>query len=89
MIEAQIRYVLDALDKADARGPIDARPEAMAAWTGRMDQQHATRIWATGCNSWYLGQDGANFTLYPGSTVRYVLETRKVREHEVSHLTSA
>lgn len=86
MIEAQIRYVLDALRRADANGPIDARPEALDAWMERIDRRHGSRVWATGCHSWYLGEDGANFTLFPGSTVRYVLETRRVREGEVRYL---
>lgn len=86
MIEAQIRYLLDALDHADANGPIEARPEALAAWMERVDRRHRSRVWASGCASWYLGADQANFTIYPGSTARYVLETRKVRPDEVRFL---
>lgn len=86
MIEAQLRYVLHALELADANGPIDARPEALDAWIARVDRRHGSRVWASGCDSWYLGAERANFTIFPGSSARYVLETARVRAHEVRYL---
>lgn len=33
-------------------------------------------VWASGCDSWYLGEDGRNFTLWPGFTFEYWWRTR-------------
>jgi hypothetical protein len=35
-------------------------------------------VWSSGCKSWYQSADGRNFTIWPWSTWRYWLETRKV-----------
>jgi hypothetical protein len=35
-------------------------------------------VWSSGCRSWYQQADGRNFTIWPYSTWRYWLETRKV-----------
>ncbi len=76
MIEAQIAYLLDAWRHIDRRGPVDVREEALEAWIEEVDARHATRVWASGCDSWYLSA-GHNFTLWPGSTARYLWRTRR------------
>jgi cation diffusion facilitator CzcD-associated flavoprotein CzcO len=35
-------------------------------------------VWSTWCRSWYQQDDGRNFTIWPWSTWRYWLETRRV-----------
>jgi cation diffusion facilitator CzcD-associated flavoprotein CzcO len=75
MIEAQIRYVLGALRALDQRGgAMDVKPEALAGFMAEVDRGHATRVWGTGCDSWYLSE-GKNFTLWPGATARYIART--------------
>jgi hypothetical protein len=38
--------------------------------------------WSSGCNSWYLSDDGSNHALYPGFAAEYVLRTRKFKPSE-------
>jgi len=38
--------------------------------------------WTSGCTSWYQQETGKNFALWPGSTWRYWLQTRKVRTQD-------
>jgi hypothetical protein len=33
-------------------------------------------VWASGCTSWYLSNDGKNHSLFPGFAAEYVLRTR-------------
>ncbi len=80
MIEAQVRYVLDCMRvlrerKADYLH-VDAT--AQARFNERVQRGMRNTVWATGCRSWYQQADGKNFTIWPFSTWRYWLETRRV-----------
>ena len=35
-------------------------------------------VWSSGCKSWYQTADGINFAIWPKSTWRYWLDTRRV-----------
>lgn len=79
MIESQLNYVMAAIERLARHEHVawvDARPEALAAWRAEVDARSARSIWATGCDSWYLGDDGHNFTLWPGSVLEYRHRTR-------------
>ena len=38
--------------------------------------------WSSGCNSWYLSDDGSNHALYPGYAAEYALRVRRFRPSE-------
>lgn len=79
MIEAQIHYVLDALDKMDAHGvaSVDVRPEVQRASNDALQAQLAGSVWNTGgCASWYLDARGRNTTLWPTFTFTFRHQTR-------------
>ena len=66
MIEAQLDYVLAALDHRDSIGSVALRPtlEAEAAYTARIDEAAATTVWLTGgCRSWYVDERSGRLTL--------------------------
>lgn len=73
MIETQVDFVLRALDWLDDTGAkaLDIRPDAMQAWTDRVDSGIATSVWATGCRSWYMSEDGRNPAIWPELCVSY------------------
>jgi cation diffusion facilitator CzcD-associated flavoprotein CzcO len=75
MIEAQLNYVLgalDALDALDAVRAVEPRASAQRAFTAAVDRRMAGTVWATGgCSSWYIDSTGRNSTLWPGSTWRF------------------
>lgn len=80
MIEAQLRYVLDALRTMDQRGAAvaEVRSTAMAAWTAEIARLTAPTVWSSGgCASWYLDEHGRNTTLWPDQTYRFVRRTRR------------
>jgi hypothetical protein len=40
-------------------------------------------VWASGCNSWYLSDDGSNHSLYPGFAAEYAVRARfKASDYE-------
>ena len=74
MIEAQVGYLLEALEEFDRSGAaaIDVRAEAMEAFRNEMDARMEGTVWQTGgCASWYLDDTGRATTLWPGYTFSY------------------
>jgi cation diffusion facilitator CzcD-associated flavoprotein CzcO len=82
MMEAQYRYVLDAIDLLRRRGAraLDVDADAQRAYNQTIEKRLATTVWSTGCASWYLDANGRNTTLWPGFTFAYRAQTRRVRE---------
>jgi cation diffusion facilitator CzcD-associated flavoprotein CzcO len=85
MLEAQIHYVMLALEAMRRRGAtrIDVRPEAQAAYNRHLQKRLAGTVWNTGgCRSWYLDANGRNSTIWPDFTWRFWYRMREFREHE-------
>ncbi len=82
MIESQLNYVIPALQRI-VQGDVaamDLEPEALQAFRDEVDRRTRATVWASGCDSWYLGDDGVNYTLWPGSTAEYRLRMRRFDE---------
>ena len=89
MIEAQVRYVLRALRELDAAGRrrLGGRQRAHSSRSVRHVQRRlAGSVWDSGCSSWYLDENGRNFTMWPGSTLDYFRVTTRGRrdDHRLS-----
>ncbi|MPZ62069.1 MAG: NAD(P)-binding protein [Propionibacteriales bacterium] len=85
MIEAQIDYVLQCIAAMDRNGwrTIDVRPEVEEAYNEEVQRKMKGTVWtAGGCHSWYLDGNGRNSTLWPRSTWRFRLQTRRFRPEE-------
>jgi len=68
VIEAQLDYVLQALQFMDATGTrvIEPRAAAQAAYNERIQHELSDSVWTTGgCRSYYLDDGGRNTTLWP------------------------
>jgi len=79
MIEAQLNYLegaLRALREGGAR-TLEVKPEAQARSYAEVQARMQKTVWASGCRSWYLSEDGRNDTLWPGSTIDYWRRTRR------------
>jgi cation diffusion facilitator CzcD-associated flavoprotein CzcO len=81
MIEAQARYVARALELMDAvsASTIEVRAEAQRRSVHRVQSRLSRTVWQSGCRSWYLDENGHNFSIWPHSTWRYWLKTRQPR----------
>ncbi|MDP2712628.1 MAG: NAD(P)/FAD-dependent oxidoreductase [Solirubrobacteraceae bacterium] len=79
MIEAQLRYVLDALRVIDEQriATFEVRPEAMRAYNAQLQSKLPGTVWMSGCASWYLDADGRNTTIWPDFTFRFRRRTRR------------
>ena len=89
MIEAALEHVRDAVrilrdDRVDA---IDVTQEAHDRFVAWIDEQTDGTSWAGGCASWYLTDEGENFSLWPQGVLAYRRATARVDldEHVLTH----
>jgi cation diffusion facilitator CzcD-associated flavoprotein CzcO len=82
IMEAQYRYVLDAIELLERRGAraLDVDPDAQRRYNQELARRLEKTVWSTGCASWYLDANGRNTTLWPGYTFTYRARTRRVAE---------
>jgi cation diffusion facilitator CzcD-associated flavoprotein CzcO len=79
MIESGVAYVIDALATMREQGlrTVEVKEEAQKSYNARLQRRLKGTVWATGCKSWYLDENGRNFTLWPGFTFAYRWITRR------------
>ena len=79
MIEGAIRYTLGALRHlADHDlAYLDVHPEALQEFLDEVEDRHGDQVWTSGCTSWYLNEEGENFSLWPGLASEYLWRTRR------------
>lgn len=82
MIEAQANYILDAIKTVEKKKAdyLDVKPDVQAEFNDNVQKKLKGTVWQNGgCVSWYQQADGKNFTIWPGYTWRYWMETRKIK----------
>lgn len=84
MIEAQVKYLMQLLERMTEEGAATIEPtqEAAAAYDARVQNALADRVWAAGCGAWYVDGGGRNFTLYPDTVRAFIREMRRPDFHE-------
>jgi len=80
MLEAQIRYVLDAVEKLSERpgARLEVKAERETRFNDGLQQRLAKTVWASGCGSWYFDRSGKNTVNWPDFTFVYRARTRAV-----------
>jgi cation diffusion facilitator CzcD-associated flavoprotein CzcO len=74
MIEAQIAYVMRALETLETYGArsLEVRSQAQDAYNAELHAQLDTTVWNRGgCRAWYRDANGKNFTLWPTHTFTF------------------
>ncbi len=74
MIESQIAYTVDALERIRAGdlGAVEPTRAAQARWNEDLQRRMQRTVWHTGgCSSWYLDAHGRNVTLWPRTTFKF------------------
>ncbi|WP_245177431.1 NAD(P)/FAD-dependent oxidoreductase [Geodermatophilus sp. DF01-2] len=75
MIEAQIGYVMEALEAMQRAGAdaLEVRRSAQDAYNAALQAELTDTVWnAGGCRSWYRDEHGRNFTLWPTHTFTFM-----------------
>ncbi|BBX84641.1 flavin-containing monooxygenase [Mycolicibacterium aubagnense] len=83
-MEAQIDYIVEAISKLLKFGwkSLDVRPEVQARYNDAIQQRLQSTTWNSGCQSWYLTDDGFNATMFPGFATQYVNQLKSVNLHD-------
>ncbi len=89
MIEAQLRYVVDALGRLRTTGAaaLDVRPAVQEASTEAVQRRLRGSVW-TQCSNWYV-HEGRVTNNWPGYMTTYIRETRAVDPAEYEWLRRA
>jgi hypothetical protein len=82
MIEAAVEHILLALHRADRQGPHVVTRAAQVRFGRWVRRRTRHTVWGSGCQSWYLDEGGRNVAIWPASTVRYKLVTRRLRARD-------
>ena len=82
MIECQAKYIVELIQmaKAEKADYVDVKADVQREFNDELQKEFVGTVWSTGCTSWYQQADGRNVAIWPSSTWRYWLETRKVRK---------
>ncbi|MDX1451626.1 MAG: NAD(P)/FAD-dependent oxidoreductase [Oleiphilaceae bacterium] len=67
IIESQMKYIMQALERARPEGVIEVQSEAEARYTQKIHREMAKTVWQTGgCQSWYKSRSGKVIAMFPG-----------------------
>jgi cation diffusion facilitator CzcD-associated flavoprotein CzcO len=82
--ESQIAYALQAIRRLISCGLkyVDVRQDVQDRYNAGLQRRMKHTVWSSGCNSWYLSDDGKNHALYPGFATEYCLRIRRFRPAE-------
>lgn len=87
-IESQLRYILAYL-KQLRREPdtaLDLKASVQRAFNVEIQRKMQRTTWTSGCDSWYLTEDGKNTTLWPGYSWQYRVQSRRFDSHVYQRL---
>lgn len=82
IIEAQMNYILSAIDSVDKQGSstVEVRAEAEQSYTNHIHDEMAKTVWQTGgCNSWYKSKSGKVIAMFPGFSFTFRRWTKNFR----------
>jgi len=84
MIESQARYVLRCLQFLESHdlAHLDPDPAVTARYNQRLQRDMQKMVFSGGCNAWYTDANDHNFTLWPYSASRFLLEQSRLRPDE-------
>ncbi|HEX4870015.1 MAG TPA: NAD(P)/FAD-dependent oxidoreductase, partial [Moraxellaceae bacterium] len=81
MIESQMNLIMDCMRLAAQKRAdyVDVKPEVQRAFNAQVQRDMQGTVWTSGCKSWYQQADGKNTALWPYTTAKFWLDTRKAK----------
>lgn len=77
-IESQLRYIMAYLKHMRERNiaALDIKPDVQRKFNDMIQAKMQKTTWVSGCDSWYLTEDGKNTTLWPGYSWQYRMQAK-------------
>jgi cation diffusion facilitator CzcD-associated flavoprotein CzcO len=77
MLESQFNYIVGCVRALTRAKYIDVRPDVQNAFNRALQRRFRDTVWASGCESWYMNEDGKIVNNWPGYTFAYRRATRR------------
>jgi cation diffusion facilitator CzcD-associated flavoprotein CzcO len=77
LIETQVDYIIQAMNQVNDKQLLTVKDDALDKYNHQLNKDLDERVWASGCDSWYLNKDGTNNVLYPNRATSFWRERRK------------
>lgn len=86
MIESTVQYAMKCIALMEREGirHLDPAPQAVRTYNARLQRDMKKMVFSGGCNAWYTDDNDRNFTLWPYSAARFILEQLRVDPSEFS-----
>lgn len=78
MIELQLDYIIKLIKAAGSDKLISVKPDVLERYNERVQDELSRSVWASGCDSWYIREDGKIVTLYPGNAKQFAKEHKRL-----------
>ncbi|MCL7944715.1 NAD(P)/FAD-dependent oxidoreductase [Marinobacter sp. ATCH36] len=91
MLESQVRYVLSCIDslRNTPGAAMDVKPDRLSEFSATVQQKLQSSVWESGCQSWYLDENGRNTVNWPGFTFTYRKATQQVNPDDYEFLQAS
>jgi cation diffusion facilitator CzcD-associated flavoprotein CzcO len=88
MLESQVQYVLSCIGELSRQpgSAMDVKPDRQKTFASQVHQRLESSVWKSGCNSWYLDENGKNTVNWPGFTFTYRQATLKANPDDYNFL---
>ena len=85
MIESQVQFVIKSLNTMRRKGIqyLEPSSEKTAKFNARIQKNMKKMVFHSGCNAWYTNEKDENFTLWPYSAARFVMEMRTFKNKDL------
>lgn len=84
LIEQSVGWIVQAIGLAGKDASIAVSSETTRKHNIALQQELAQTVWASGCKSWYLSEDGRIETLFPGNAQAFEKQMSVVDPNEVA-----
>ncbi|MFN2360647.1 MAG: flavin-containing monooxygenase [Marinobacter sp.] len=88
MLESQVQYVLSCIRALQAKpgSAMDVKADRLRDFSANVQEKLKSSVWESGCQSWYLDENGKNTVNWPGFTFTYRKATRQVNPDDYEFL---
>ncbi|MFN8309556.1 MAG: NAD(P)/FAD-dependent oxidoreductase [Chitinophagales bacterium] len=84
MIEAQIHLIMGIFRQMQRQSnhSVEVKHDVQDRFNRMLDKKSIGTVWNSGCNSWYLNQQGRSAAVWPDFTFKFRAATEKIRSED-------